>query len=56
MKGVRAGAFAVCSLLVAGAAFDCAAQTAAAAFSPERLWDGKTPDFRGLWQTRGTLA
>jgi hypothetical protein len=25
-----------------------------AAFAPSRLWDGKTPDFRGIWQTRST--
>jgi hypothetical protein len=25
-----------------------------APFSPSRLWDGKTPDFRGIWQARGT--
>jgi hypothetical protein len=24
------------------------------AFVPGRLWDGKTPDFRGIWQARGT--
>jgi hypothetical protein len=32
------------------------AQTArrAAAFVPTRLSDGKTPDFRGIWQARGT--
>ena len=23
-------------------------------FLPARLWDGKTPDFRGIWQVRGT--
>ena len=23
-------------------------------FSPSRLWDGKTPDFRGIWQVRDT--
>lgn len=23
-------------------------------FSPGRLWDGETPDFRGIWQARGT--
>ena len=23
-------------------------------FSPTRLWDGKTPDFRGIWQVRDT--
>ena len=33
-----------------------AAQTAGrpAPFSPNRLWDGKTPDFRGIWQVRDT--
>jgi len=25
-----------------------------ASFSPKRLWDGKTPDFRGIWQAQGT--
>jgi hypothetical protein len=24
------------------------------AFAPARLWDGKTPDFRGIWRARGT--
>ena len=23
-------------------------------FTPARLWDGKTPDFRGIWQARDT--
>src|SRR4029453_14011859 len=23
-------------------------------FCPARLWDGKTPDFRGIWQVRDT--
>ena len=23
-------------------------------FAPARLWDGKTPDFRGIWQVRDT--
>ena len=23
-------------------------------YTPERLWDGKTPDFRGIWQVRDT--
>jgi hypothetical protein len=26
----------------------------AASFVPSRLWDGETPDFRGIWQARGT--
>jgi hypothetical protein len=45
----------VCSL-AATAALGAAAQTAsdAASFRPARLWDGKTPDFRGIWQARGT--
>ena len=32
------------------------AQTGArqSTFSPARLWDGKTPDFRGIWQVRDT--
>ena len=32
------------------------AQNAAprAPFVPARLWDGKTPDFRGIWQARGS--
>jgi len=35
---------------------DSGAQTAArqTAFSPARLWDGKTPDFRGIWQVHDT--
>jgi hypothetical protein len=46
----RSFAFAVGSMVVAVAA---AALTAQAPFTPARLWDGKTPDFRGIWQTRG---
>ena len=26
----------------------------AKSFVPGRLWDGKTPDFRGIWQVRDT--
>jgi len=42
--------------LLAAPASDSVAQTAgrAAPFAPARLWDGKTPDFRGIWQVRGT--
>ena len=29
-------------------------QSAWRSFSPPRLWDGKTPDFRGIWQVRDT--
>ena len=40
---------------IAAAAFDAAAQAAnGESFTPGRLWDGKTPDFRGIWQARGT--
>jgi hypothetical protein len=46
------------SIALAAAAvvsFAVAAQAAKdAAFSPARLWDGKTPDFRGIWRARGT--
>lgn len=31
-----------------------AAQTVNRPSSPGRLWDGKTPDFRGIWRARGT--
>jgi hypothetical protein len=31
-----------------------AAGAQAGAFSPGRLWDGATPDFRGIWRARGT--
>ena len=42
--------------LLAAPASDSVAQTAgpAAPFAPARLSDGKTPDFRGIWQVRGT--
>ena len=44
------------SLLLAVATLDASGQNAerSAAFVPARLWDGKTPDFRGIWQARGT--
>ena len=42
--------------IVAPGALPSAAQTArpTGSFAPARLWDGKTPDFRGLWQVRDT--
>jgi hypothetical protein len=42
--------------IVAPAALQSAGQTArrTSAFAPARLWDGKTPDFRGIWQVRDT--
>ena len=42
------GAVAAVALALAAAA---AAQPP---FAPSRLWDGKTPDFRGIWQVRDT--
>jgi hypothetical protein len=41
---------------VVATALGAAAQTArrVASFTPARLWDGKTPDFRGIWQVRDT--
>jgi hypothetical protein len=47
-----------CSTIVVAlcwaATFAAGAQTASTAYSPARLYDGKTPDFRGIWQARGT--
>jgi hypothetical protein len=42
--------------LLAAPASDSVAQNAGrvAPFAPARLWDGKTPDFRGIWQVRGS--
>lgn len=42
--------------VVAGLAPVVPAQTAreAASFTPTRLWDSETPDFRGIWQVRDT--
>jgi hypothetical protein len=43
---------------IAALALAAAAQTVqgqrATSFSPPRLWDGTTPDFRGIWQVRDT--
>jgi hypothetical protein len=46
----------VAAAVVATLALGAAAQTArrGPAFTPGRLWDGKTPDFRGIWQVRDT--
>ncbi len=47
----------VCSMvLVATLVSAAAAQKTerAATFAPARLQDGKTPDFRGIWQASGT--
>jgi len=46
----------VAAAVVATLALGAAAQTArpATSFTPARLWDGKTPDFRGIWQVRDT--
>jgi hypothetical protein len=56
MSRARAAVVVCCSLLVGGAfAQQAVAQPAGGAgFVPGRLWDGKTPDFRGIWQARGT--
>ena len=45
-------AFTVLAAVLGAPADESAAQTAprAPGFVPARLWDGKTPDFRGLWQ------
>jgi hypothetical protein len=46
------------SLLATTVALGVAAQTARQdpVFVPARLWDGKTPDFRGIWQAHGTAS
>ena len=59
MSRARVARLAACSLALAAAAavcFTAAAQSpkGGSAFSPARLWDGKTPDFRGIWRARGT--
>lgn len=60
MTLVRAASRLACSFVlaavVAAAAQPVMAQRASgtAPFSPGRLWDGKTPDFRGIWRARGT--
>ena len=60
MTGGRVVPLALCSAaiacLLAAPASDSVGQTAgpAAPFAPARLSDGKTPDFRGIWQVRGT--
>ncbi|HET7132961.1 MAG TPA: hypothetical protein VFJ95_11970 [Gammaproteobacteria bacterium] len=52
-------AAALAAWLLAAAALAAGLESAAvaqgsAAFAPARLWDGKTPDFRGIWRARGT--
>ena len=56
MSAARTVVFVCSSLLLAVAALDAGAQNPekSAMFVPARLWDGKTPDFRGIWQVRGT--
>jgi hypothetical protein len=45
---------AVVAAAVLAAATAAQGPTATRSFAPARLWDGKTPDFRGIWQVRGT--
>jgi hypothetical protein len=57
---IRVARAAICSTVVAGVvvvlalASGAQAQNRGATFTPARLWDGKTPDFRGIWQVRDT--
>jgi len=61
---IRVLRLAFCSTLAAGVLATMAHSGASAgairggsiqtSFSPARLWDGKTPDFRGIWQVRDT--
>lgn len=45
---------ALAAVAAAGVEPAALAQSNAAAFTPARLWDGKTPDFRGIWRANGT--
>jgi hypothetical protein len=59
VSAARAARLARCAGVVAGIATfalgSCArAERDAAPYSPSRLWDGTTPDFRGIWQVRDT--
>jgi hypothetical protein len=60
MTTFGAARFGLCAILLAGIvamlAVTAAAQTpkGTTSFTPGRLWDGKTPDFRGIWQVRDT--
>src|SRR5690349_7147349 len=55
---LRLSRFAFCSIvaggIVAALGLTGDAQTERRAYSPARLADGKTPDFRGIWQVRDT--
>jgi hypothetical protein len=57
MSARSAAALAACVLAAAALAAgleSAAVAQGSAAFAPARLWDGKTPDFRGIWRARGT--
>jgi hypothetical protein len=60
MTTFGAARFGLCAILLAGIVamlvVMAAAQTpkGTTSFTPGRLWDGKTPDFRGIWQVRDT--
>ncbi len=54
MSTTRASMLVLCALIVVAVVPVATAQKSAKPFTPARLWDGKTPDFRGIWQARGT--
>jgi hypothetical protein len=54
MSLARAARLAVLSIAVSVVACTDAEPPQSATFSPGRLWDGKTPDFRGIWRATGT--
>jgi hypothetical protein len=51
------GASVAAAVIVAGMALAAGSGRAAASktYDPPRLFDGKTPDLRGIWQARGTV-
>jgi hypothetical protein len=60
MTTLRAARFGLGAILLAGIVAMLVVRAAAqppkstTSFTPGRLWDGKTPDFRGIWQVRDT--
>jgi hypothetical protein len=54
MSLARAARLAVLSIAISFVACTAVESPQSATFSPGRLWDAKTPDFRGIWRATGT--